>query len=244
MTIKELVESYEKLKDKLPGVMKEFATSSLKLRLNKTMESLKMTKYVSIDDKLYKYDGTKKIKDIISDIYDNKNEYDVSINSKIISQNLRLYNFKSDVINLKVTKIELSDDIETYPIFIKNMYGVTVRCDVHENLYVQKLKELYCIKEDDNTPDDIRFIFAGKQLDNHHKLSSYRISEGATIHIVPRMSGGMFAEESGVIDYDKIISKGAGVIFQSVNKIVSDMNSEIMKSSDLVGDITYLLEHL
>jgi large subunit ribosomal protein L40e len=89
-------------------------------------------------------------------------------------------------------------------IFFKKMSGITKNICVDLNMNIYELKVI--ISNIENIlQDDIRLIYNGQQLSDNHQLKTYNIHKYSTIHIVERLRGGMFCEEtSGNIDYQKI----------------------------------------
>ena len=82
-------------------------------------------------------------------------------------------------------------------IFVKTLTGATIILPS-----VSTFNSIYEIKEHiDRTevfpPDQQRLIFAGKQLADHMNPQDYDLVDGATIHIVLRLRGGMYTETSG-----------------------------------------------
>lgn len=93
-----------------------------------------------------------------------------------------------------MTKNHIND--ETWPIYISTLTGKILTINVTGLTTIYELKEL--IQDKDGTPpDQQRLIFAGKQLEDHIMLSSYNIMEGTKLHLVLRLSGGMYNETSG-----------------------------------------------
>ena len=79
-----------------------------------------------------------------------------------------------------------ADSIE---IFIKTLTGKTTSVIVCHHDIVEVLKEK--IEDAEGMPVDVqRIVFAGKQLEDHRKLSEYAIGNQSTLHLVQRMSGG------------------------------------------------------
>ena len=77
-----------------------------------------------------------------------------------------------------------------YQIFVKTLTGKTLTInDISPDDLVSTIKDKIAQKE--GVPvDQQRLIFAGKQLSDNEKLSSYSIGKDACIHLVLRLRGG------------------------------------------------------
>ena len=75
-------------------------------------------------------------------------------------------------------------------ISILTLTGRNIPIIVSLEMSVDELKD--CVFAVDGVPpEQQRFIFAGKQLEDGKRLADYRISNGSTVHLVLRLRGGM-----------------------------------------------------
>ena len=73
-------------------------------------------------------------------------------------------------------------------IFIKTLTGKTITITIDSNDTIEYIK--YRLQEKEGIPiDQQRLIFAGKQLEDHCKLSDYGIQKHYVLHLVLRLRG-------------------------------------------------------
>jgi len=74
-------------------------------------------------------------------------------------------------------------------IFVKTLNGKTITIEVDAEEEVIKIKNKIKDKEG-IPPHEQRLIYAGKQLEDNERLSSYNIQRDSTLHLVIRLPGG------------------------------------------------------
>jgi hypothetical protein len=81
-------------------------------------------------------------------------------------------------------------------IFIKRLTGEIIPLRVKSSYTTKELKTL--LQETTEIPiTHQRIIFDGKQFEDERTLSSYGVESKDTLHLVLRLSGGMFHQTSG-----------------------------------------------
>ncbi len=74
-------------------------------------------------------------------------------------------------------------------IFVKTLVGKSISIKVESDNTIEDLKKKIQ-NQTKMSSNRQRLIFGGKQLENYRTISSYRIKNGFTVHLVFRISGG------------------------------------------------------
>lgn len=85
-------------------------------------------------------------------------------------------------------------------VHIKTTTGKSIYIKINPiNTILQLKKQIYL--QEDVSLESQRIIFGGKQLDDHHTLCHYNITNDAMLHIILRLRGGMFHKSSSRADF-------------------------------------------
>lgn len=128
--------------------------------------------------------------------------------------NIDTYDYEGVLGKLKKTK-------KFFQIFVKTLTGKTIIIEATSKMPVEVLKYLI-MKKENISMQNMRPLFAGKQLINGTLLEDYKIKKESTISLVLNLRGGMYSETSGRIGSYKSIK---GLMFYIDNEF-SDLDSE------------------
>ncbi|CAG8676751.1 12065_t:CDS:2 [Funneliformis mosseae] len=112
---------------------------------------------------------------------------------------LAFYNIHTE----SILNLVIESHLEMFQIFINILRGEEISLDVHSNLSVYFVK--LAIREKKDFPPNIQaLIFAGRQLDNDCTLADCNIKSKSKLHLVLRISAGMFHETSGRKEFNAL----------------------------------------
>ena len=67
-------------------------------------------------------------------------------------------------------------------IYVKNLHGVTLTLEVEQTTKIEEVRKMI-FEKTGWIPENMRLLFAGKQLEDSKTLADYNIQKECTIHI-------------------------------------------------------------
>ena len=78
--------------------------------------------------------------------------------------------------------------------FVKNSEGKSVQVQLDAGLTVRQVKDQLAQEQNfchHSSPDQIRLVFGGKELQDSNKVSDYNVGPGSNVNMVLRLQGGV-----------------------------------------------------
>ena len=140
-------------------------------------------------------------------------------------------------------------------VHIKTATGKSIFVKISPADTILQLKKKIYLTEDVSLESQ-RIIYGGKQLEDHHTICHYNISNESTLHIILRLRGGMFHKSSSRADfvslnYSNKMERGLSMLdymkresSREMVKVLEDFEEMIRNTRDDVEiDMVYELIH-
>ncbi|KAI9263407.1 hypothetical protein BDA99DRAFT_537410 [Phascolomyces articulosus] len=137
------------------------------------------------------------------------------------------------------SSIKRGEQQNHHQLFVLTQTGTTLVFPLYVNQTVKQLKgsirnkQSYFLESENN----IRIIFAGKQLQDHNTLAHYNVVNGSTVHLVPELCGGssfgmmpvrLFADISDMSGFSNQQMTNGSVMLKNQGRFIADgINIEV-----------------
>ena len=87
-----------------------------------------------------------------------------------------------------VTRQRLPTVVDTFPIHVKTLTGETLTFQVSSDTPLLRIKEF--IQDGKGIPpNQQRYVFAGRNVNEHHTMEESSIERDATLHLIMKLAG-------------------------------------------------------
>ena len=77
--------------------------------------------------------------------------------------------------------------------FVRNLQNQTSQVSLEPGLTIREVKERLA-KEQNISPDQIRLVYGGKELQDNNKVTDYNVGPGSNVNMVLRLQGGIWPQ--------------------------------------------------
>ena len=166
-----------------------FFEKNLYIKILKSNNDSIYLKYPNLEAKQIKTDLCNTMFEFLEQVQNFNIDKDIIYN--LFFNNKKIIEFDNLLVNFGIKNGDLIkfEERNTYKIYIKSLTGTTTIVKVEPSDSIKYLK--YIIQLKNEIPaNQLKLIFAGKELEDKRTISDYNIQKEYTLHIILRLRGG------------------------------------------------------